>query len=278
MATPPDEDELAVKARLHALLGGPSTPAAQPMADAGDTASAAATAQPQPDTARRDALDTDTCAAAMDNAETPAAAAQPEDRRRIQPWRSGRYTDLTPDDEDEPDADAPDADADESSADDEDEGGAAAQPPNSPAAQPKKRLPRLRSPSTPRSYTAGPASGSGALVSAPAPRMSLIEAVQTVPPRFRWLGVHLSAAVPGYMLGWVQWSTRTSAWIHAHGWLNQAGGFYVGLAIGCELLRRKAYGQALVIRWLAAVPISSLVIGAALYGNNWQHLNLEFHL
>jgi hypothetical protein len=104
--------------------------------------------------------------------------------------------------------------------------------------------------------------------------MSLLDAYAKIPPRIRVLIVNCTAAAAGYHLGWVQWSTRTFAWIDEHGWLNVSAGFWIGCAVACELLRRRMRNTVLPVRWLAAMPIASIVAGSLLYGTGWNHLEL----
>jgi hypothetical protein len=270
----PGADELRIRTLLIKRGVGP---------DAAPTQAPAVLHQP---TARqRDWLDDilDTPAPDQPSSNEPAAPpAEPSarDRRRIQPWWTGRHVDLTKPDADEDQDDEPstpetDPDEEPESAEDTDE--EAADDPD--ADTPSKRWrPQLHIPGRPRIRAHDRRPGSGSVVAAPAPRMSLLEAYACIPVRIRWLGVHATAAVVGYRIGWVQWSTRSSAWIHEHGWLNPSAGFYVGLTVGCELLRRRARHNVLPVRIALAVPVASLVVGALLYGTGWQHLNLEFHL
>lgn len=287
-AMPPDENELAVKARLVALIDGPGAAAASP------------SAQPQPQPQGRTAADTDGWWDALYADTTKVADAagaeadgQPRMRTRtaggIPPWWTGRHIDLTPaaenakGEEAPRDADAqptagtgPDADA---QPDGEAEPDADAQPDADDAeqpdtdAQPKRWRPQLRIPARrhfPHDYAAGP----GALIAAPAPRMSLLDAYARIPHRVRWLALHGTAAAWGYHLGWVQFSTRTAAWIATHGWANVSTGVWIGCAIACELVRRRTRAYVLPVRWAAAIPIASIVTGALLYGAGWNHLEL----
>lgn len=105
-------------------------------------------------------------------------------------------------------------------------------------------------------------------------RRSLLDAYDAIPPRIRWLTVHLSAAAAGYALGWVNWATRSTAWIAGHGALTPTALFLYGVAILCECLRYRTRTWRLPVRWCCAVPIASIVIGAALYGTNWMELEL----
>lgn len=167
----------------------------------------------------------------------------------------------------QPDADAADTEADEFDEYDEED----AQPADEEDAQPQKRRVQVR---IPRIRPRGPVPVSGSIVAAPAPRMSLLDAYGNIPPRIRWLGVHVSAAAFGYHYGWVQYSTRYSAWLDQHGWNNLNGYFWIGCAIGCELLRRRTRHSVLLLRWVFAVPITSIVTGTLLYGAGWQNLEL----
>ena len=294
MSGPIDDGEQAVRDRLIALIDGPTADA---QSDAVEDVAAAAIAQPQPPTTRAaDGWWGDLYA--LGNSDVNEAAnettAQPTprpDRRRIQPWWTGRHADLTPGDENEPDTqldaqpqpdegDEPDADdarpdahshADE---EDDDTGDATAQPGQDTDAEPKKGRPKLRIPTLLTRPASPAAGGTGPLIAAPAPRMSLLEAAANVPRRLRWLILHASAAAAGYRLGWVPYSTRTAAWIAAHGFLNVSSMFWVGCGIGCEFLRYRMRNHRLPIRWLAAVPISSIVIGTLFYGTGWQNLEL----
>ena len=208
-------------------------------------------------------------------------------RMRIPPWWSGRHVDTsTPaaasaeqdaDDVDEDQDDEPDEldDQDEDAEDLEDD----AQPrtPDAaaarrPAGKQRSRTGAKRSRRTPGKRTQ-PAPR--ALVDTPAaPRRSLLEAAAAVPPRIRWLILHSSAAAAGYALGWVNWSTRTTAWLDENGWLNPSGVIWCLLALGCEALRHRARRARLPFRWAAAIPIASIVTGFAFYGVGWQTLDL----
>lgn len=246
-----DDDEKTVRDRLIALIDGPAAAVPQPTAGASSDP-----VQPQPDEA--DEPDTQT-------------ASRSRDPRRIPPWWTGRHVDLTPDGQDEDEEQEPQA------------ANADAEPTEEPDgadtdAQPKKRRLRLRIPVGPRSPDSGPSNG-GPILAAPAPRMSLLDAYARIPPRIRWLVLHSSAAAAGYKLGWVQFSTRTAAWIAQNGLLTASGIFWCGCTIGCEVLRYRAFrGWRLPVRWLAAIPISSIVVGTLLYGTDWTELHLELPL
>jgi hypothetical protein len=195
---------------------------------------------------------------------------------RIPPWWSGRYVDTTPpaeEDEDEEDSKEPDDKDEDDDQEDEDEEAE----PRSPGAQPRKRSPRSRSRGK-RSRRRGPGVPQSPLERPPAPRQSLLDAYAAVPLRIRWLILHGSAAAAGYQFGWVDYATRTAAWIAANGYLNASAIFWYGCAVGCEFLRHRAHHTRLPIRWLAAIPIASIVLGTLLYGTDWTHLDLELPL
>ena len=153
--------------------------------------------------------------------------------------------------------------------DDEEDDAADAHPRRTPGAHSRSRLPqRMRTPA------ARPAQVTGAPIAAPAPRMSLLDAAANVPPRVRWLALHLSAAAVGYDIGIVQFSTRFAAWIADNGLLNVTGVTWCCCGVAAEFLRHRFARYRLPIRWVAAIPISSIVIGTLLYGQGWQHLEL----
>lgn len=257
--TAPDADELAIRAHLHHLLDSPATPDA--VSTAADTA--------------RPAVDQDDWWDALYSEPTVDAQPKPEPRR-IPPWWTGRHVDLTPPTSEE---DTPDDDSDVGTAPETEPVTEAADDTVTPdetdvdTADTQPARPRIRIPARLQSRTQ-PQASPGDVVAAPAPRMSLLEAYGRIPPRIRWLTLHTSAAAAGYRLGWVQWSTSCTAWIHAHGWANTTAGFWIGAVVGCELLRRRLRYRVLPVRWAAAIPIASLVTGALLYGTGWQTLEL----
>lgn len=284
-----DEMRIAQLLRIRGI--GPDAPV-QPQPDAVTAAAAAANAhsdaaqpQPQPPVPTKDwwdalyADDHAPTAAQPDTDAADAGAAKQAPSPRIPPWWSGRHVDTSPpapaaDEQEDADASEDDEDQDdepESLDDDSDELDDEAQPRTPAAPAPRRtgsrrshRGPVRRSPTAPRALIDTPA----------APRRSLLDAAASVEPRIRWLILHSSAAAAGYVFGWVDWSTRTSAWIREHGWMNPSAIFWCVLAFGCEVLRYKARTTRLPIRWAAAIPIASIVAGAALYGVGWQTLDL----
>ncbi|MEW2567660.1 hypothetical protein [Streptomyces sp. NPDC047070] len=304
----PDAEELRIRSRLHSLLHGSAQPQPQLSHNALAAAAAAALhAAAQPTTPAHPAPQPVAQPVAQpasgsgddwfddlyddDQPDTAAAAqpaAQPATRRpswmRIPDWRTGQHVDLSQkdDDPDEEAEDEEDQDAeetgDEDTPDAEDEDGAEdeEQPDGSgkPSAQP-----RIRSRSRSRKQKAAqsgsrsrpaPRAGLDSLL----PRRSLIDAYDAIPPRIRWLNLHASAAAAGYALGWVDFSTRTYAWFTENGLLNLSFAFWCAVAVGCEMLRRRTRQIWLPVRWAAAVPIASIVVGTLLYGTGWNELDL----
>lgn len=300
----PDADELRIRGRLRQILNGTPQPSPQPQprpqsqrrprpplsADALAAAAAAAlhaaaqptapaAVQPSAPSARTPSTDDDWW---DDLYGDEPAAAQPDTRpasrrpswMRIPDWRTGQHVDLSQKDdgpgedtEDDEDQDDEETDGeDEPDAEDEEEpdtGKASAQPRSRKQKAAQSRTRRSRSRTAPR-----------AGLDAELPRRSLLDAYDAIPPRIRWLNVHLSAAAAGYALGWVDYSTRTYAWFTEHGPLNASFVFWCAVTVGCELLRRRARQVWLPVRWLAAIPISSIVVGTLLYGTGWNELDL----
>ncbi len=100
----------------------------------------------------------------------------------------------------------------------------------------------------------------------PAPRQSLVEAWDRVPYRLRWLAYHASAAYLGWTIGLVDWATYVTAWIATTGLLGPQAAFWYLAAGGTVLLYRRTRGWWRPVAWLAAVPVTSTVVGVLLYG------------
>ncbi|MDX5570957.1 hypothetical protein PYK79_57315, partial [Streptomyces sp. ID05-04B] len=111
-----------------------------------------------------------------------------------------------------------------------------------------------------------------------APRRSLIDAYAAIPSRIRWLIFHSSAAAAGYRIGWVDYATRTAAWIAEHGYTDRSSLFWYGVTAGCIATYRRTHARWIVWRWLATVPLASIATGTLLYGTGWTHLHLELPL
>lgn len=102
--------------------------------------------------------------------------------------------------------------------------------------------------------------------SRPAPvRQSLADAWGQVPPRLKWLAYHASAAVFGWWLGWVGWATDTAAWYAAGHWTTPSAWVLYGLGVCTCALYSKTRSWRLPVAWMAAVPVTSIVVGVLLY-------------
>lgn len=285
-------DELRMRSLLRSRGVGPD---AEPQPDAVAAAAQAAAAQPTASTpatpASTPAVDWwDRLYPAEPEAvaEADETALQPTERsragrRRIQPWWTGRHTDLTAereadDEEVEDDGqdlhEAADLDEDDEDPEKEDEAEEQADGARRPGQARRSRAKPVARRSRPAAATAAPR----ALVDEPAPRLSLIDAYAAVPARIRWLFFHGSAAAAGYRLGWVDYSTRTAAWIADHHPANPHALFWYGLTVGCVLLYRRMAPTWRIAAWLSTIPIASIATGTLLYGTGWPHLDLELSL
>jgi hypothetical protein len=99
----------------------------------------------------------------------------------------------------------------------------------------------------------------------PAPRQSLAEAWDRVPYRLRWLAYHASAAYLGWSTGLVGWATYVTAWIAQTGLVGPQALFWYAAAGGTVLVYRRTRGWWRPAAWLAAVPVTSTVVGVLLY-------------
>ncbi|MGW4042977.1 hypothetical protein [Streptomyces sp. NPDC004721] len=289
MTTPPDDHELAVKARLIALIDGPETAAAQPHAvnAAAAIAQPHVPMQPQPDRAAApggtwwDALYK---AGASDTHDTrpddrsPDAQPQPgdrrPDRRRIQPWWTGRHVDLTKD-TDEDDTEPPtDDDSEEPALDGEDDAETDTDDDTDEGASTRRRISRTRLRTRPAVHSRRPAAAATgaarALVDEPAPRLALVDAYAAVPYRIRWLALHAAAAGAGWRLGIVDWATDTTAWYAAGHWVSPSAWVLYGLGACAIALYRRTRSWAWPAAWAAAIPVSSVVAGVLLYGTGYH--------
>jgi hypothetical protein len=282
-----------LRSRIDGTESDPG-PERQPQPDAVTAAAAAAHSDlwdrrpqplPQPDGGWWDALYAEEPAAAQPDQEDEAQPGRRERWMRIPPWWSGRHVDTTPPDdedddepedgEDEPDGED-DVDQEDGQEGDDEEDGEETRP-RSRSAQPRNRS-RSQTRSRGKRSRRGPGVPQSPLDRPPAPRQSLLDAYAAVPLRIRWLVLHASAAAAGYRMGWVDYATRTAAWIAANGFLTASAVFWYAVAVGCEFLRHRFQRSRLPVRWLAAVPIASIVVGTLLYGTDWTHLDLEFPL
>lgn len=280
-------DGLRIRGILRRRGSGHDAP--QPDAVTAAAAAALTPAAPQPQPSGGDVSDDWWDALYPDGDTVPAADAEPDAatqhrtlRQRIPDWWTGKHVDTAaPDDEpDEPDEEE---DLDERDEDQEELDDQAEAEDEEPDAQPRTRtrsrrgnLRKTRPAKKKRKRRRDPHAPSSPLDTAP--RRSLLDAIAEVPPRIRWLIVHATAAAAGYLLGWVDYATRTTAWLDEHSWLSVNGVFWCCLALACEAMRYRAQRTRLVIRWLAAIPIASIVAGTALYGDDWQNLDLGVFL
>lgn len=99
----------------------------------------------------------------------------------------------------------------------------------------------------------------------PSPRQSLAEAWDRVPYRLKWLAYHASAAYLGWTVGLVDWATYVTAWIADTGLVGPQALFWYTAAGGTVLVYRRTRGWWRPVAWLAAIPVSSTVVGVLLY-------------
>lgn len=100
------------------------------------------------------------------------------------------------------------------------------------------------------------------------PRQSLLDAWDGVAPRTRWLIYHGTAASFGWGLGVVSWATHVTAWIAADRWANPQSITCYVLGLGAVALYRRTRHWWWPVAWMAAVPVSSIVVGVLLYAPN----------
>jgi hypothetical protein len=99
-------------------------------------------------------------------------------------------------------------------------------------------------------------------------RQSLADAWDNIPTRLKWLAYHASAAYLGWSMGLVGWSTYVTAWIATTGPAGPAGPqavFWYVAAAGTVLVYRRTRTWWTPAAWLAAVPVTSTVVGVLLY-------------
>lgn len=142
---------------------------------------------------------------------------------------------------------------------------AASPEPKKPKAEPRRGRPRRRNSATPRSaWDTQPHD----------PRQSLIEAWDRIPYRLKWLAYHLAAAYAGLRLGIVTWSSNTAAWFAAGHWTSSSAWVLYVLGALVAALYRRSRPWAWPVAWLAAIPVSSVVIGLLLYGTDYMNLRI----
>jgi len=99
----------------------------------------------------------------------------------------------------------------------------------------------------------------------PSPRQSLADAWGRVPYRLKWLTYHGSAAYLGWSVGLVGWSTYVTGWIAATSPVSGQAVFWYATAGATVLVYRRTRNWWLPVAWLAAVPVTSTVVGVLLY-------------
>lgn len=97
------------------------------------------------------------------------------------------------------------------------------------------------------------------------PRQSLADALDRVPYRLKWLAYHASAAYLGWSMGLVGWSTYVTAWIADNGATGPQAFVWYAAAGATVLLYRRTRHWWRPVAWLAAVPVTSTVVGVLLY-------------
>jgi hypothetical protein len=232
--TKPDADERRIQDRLRKLVDGP-TVEPPPMPPG-----------PPPDGYQPAAEDTwwDDLYGDEQPKPEPRQAAP-----RLPNWWSRKPTDLTTDDTDDT-GEEPDEDEQE--------------PVEEPADPDPTRAP---APRPPKRRTARPTYRDDQ----PHPhRQSLLDAYDRIPNRIRWLIYHATAATAGYRIGWVDWGTDTAAWYADGHWLTPSAFALYGLGFCACALYRRSRTWAWPIAWAAAVPVSSVIAGIALYGTGYQ--------
>jgi hypothetical protein len=154
----------------------------------------------------------------------------------------------------------------------EDEGAADAgpEPPDEPAAA-KPKKPKAKKKRRKRAAPRDPAVPRSAWDSdLPSPRQSLLDAWDNIPHRIKWLAYHAAAAYLGWMVGLVDWATYVTAWIAGTSLLGVQACLWYAAATATVLLHRRTRGWWWPVAWLAAIPVSSTVVGVLLYGTGYH--------
>ncbi|MFB6858153.1 hypothetical protein ACFCWV_37590 [Streptomyces sp. NPDC056341] len=95
-------------------------------------------------------------------------------------------------------------------------------------------------------------------------RTSLADALAALTPKQRWLLTHGTAAAAGWLIGLVNWGTDTARWFAAGHRMSSSAWTNYGLA--AIVIYRRTRHRPFPVAWLAAVPVSSVTLGALLYG------------
>jgi hypothetical protein len=72
------------------------------------------------------------------------------------------------------------------------------------------------------------------------------------------------------MVGLVDYATYVTAWIASTGLVGPQAFFWYAAAAATFLAHRSTRGIWWPLAWLAAVPVSSTVVGALLYGTGYH--------
>ncbi|MFF3497396.1 hypothetical protein ACFYWS_39395 [Streptomyces sp. NPDC002795] len=97
-------------------------------------------------------------------------------------------------------------------------------------------------------------------------RRALVDVTHNAAPRLRWLALHTTAAAAGYPLGLVNWGQNTAAWLTAGHWTAPSAWVVYAVGVMGLALYRRTHRSLLLVAWLGAVPISSVVLGVLLHG------------
>lgn len=153
----------------------------------------------------------------------------------------------------------------------EDEEGADTEPPAGPEAAAKPKKPKAKKKRRKRAARRDPAAPRSAWDSdLPSPRQSLLDAWDNIPYRLKWLTYHAAAAYLGWMVGLVEWATYVTAWVAGTSLLGVQACLWYAAATATLLLHRRTRGWWWPVAWLAAVPVSSTVVGVLLYGTGYH--------
>jgi hypothetical protein len=136
------------------------------------------------------------------------------------------------------------------------------------AAEPPQKSPARRAPKPRKKKQKKPKPGAphaGVDTRPASPRQSLADAWDNIPTRLKWLAYHASAAYLGWSVGLVDWSTYVTRWIASTGLVGPQAFFWYVVAAGTVLIYRRTRSWWTPVAWLAAVPVTSTVVGVLLY-------------
>ncbi|MGW2692362.1 hypothetical protein ACWC3Y_10930 [Streptomyces sp. NPDC001296] len=139
------------------------------------------------------------------------------------------------------------------------------EPEEKPAA-PEPRQRRRSRPAEQPATEADEAPHRGSRLRPAVPRLSLLDAVDGIRPRVRWLIYHGTAAAAGWPLGLTRWATHTASWYAQGHWASTSAWVLYGLGLCAISLYRRSRRWAWPAAWAAAIPASSVTVGVLLYG------------